>query len=127
MTANAAANDQGSEPVLDIEEFARTLSDGGSLTMVAIYLSGKLIAQTYDHKEAAANACDFAEVHQEQGANIYFAPNQTHGPISTKPAKKHMALARAVWADIDPREDEELKPGGWDRERQRLLALGDEL
>jgi hypothetical protein len=127
MTANTAANNPGGKPILDIGEFARVWSQGGTITLVATYPGHKLNAVTYDHDEADAGARAFVEVHQEDGANIYFTVNQTHGPISKKTAKTDMAAARAVWADIDPQDVEERKPGGWARERQRLLALATEL
>jgi hypothetical protein len=94
MTASAAASNPGSGPIPETGEFAEFWSEGDSFTVVAIYSGAKrrdgLTAVTYVHDEAAAGACDFAEVHQEQGAGIYFVPNQTHGPIETKPGKEDM-------------------------------------
>jgi hypothetical protein len=127
MTSNPAASSPSNEPILDIGEFAEFWSEGGNLTLVAIHPGNRLPASTFGHDEAYDGARDFAEVHQEDKANIYFTVNQTHGPIEKKPAKSDMAFARAVWADLDPQEVEERKPGGWDRERQRLFALADEL
>jgi hypothetical protein len=86
MTPSTAANDQGSGPVLDMVDFARLWSKGGNLTLVAIYPGKELPTVAYDHAEADVGARDFAEVHQENKANIYFTANQTHGRIEKKPA-----------------------------------------
>ncbi|QQP88148.1 hypothetical protein IGS68_19080 [Skermanella sp. TT6] len=127
MTISAFPYDHGGAPNLGAVEFALYWSKGNPFTLIAIYPSGKLIGRTLNPDEIEAGVPKFVKFHQENQANIYFVPNQTHGPVSTKPAKSHMAAALAVCVDIDPREAEELKPGGWDRERQRILAQADEL
>jgi hypothetical protein len=127
MTISAIPYNQGGKPNIGAVEFALYWSKGGPFTPIAICPSGQLIGRTFDHDEIMAGVRKFIEFHQGNQANIYFVPNQTDGPVLTKPAKTNMAVAWAVWADIDPREAEELKPGGWDRERQRILAQAAEL
>jgi hypothetical protein len=53
--------------------------------------------------------------------NIYFNPNEVREAIHKKPAKTDMGRAVAVYLDVDPEKAEELKTGGREKERKRIL------
>ena len=82
--------------------YARSWSKGGIITVIAFHHDGRKIARTYNHDEADVGVNDFAEVHQEQGANIYYRQSE-HGPIEKKPAKSDVGL-RGVFGSISTRE-----------------------
>ena len=60
--------------------------------------------------------------------NLYFTVNApAKETLKDKPKKTDIGLLCAVWGDLDPHPDVEAKPGGWQLERGRLLALAAEL
>jgi len=60
--------------------------------------------------------------------NLYFTVNApANETLKDKPKKKDIGLLCAAWGDLDPHPDLEAEPGGWQRERRRLLGVAAEL
>lgn len=60
------------------------------------------------------------------GRNVYFALNEPRAELIGQKGKwteDNFAYIRGLAVDLDPREEVELKPGGWAEERERLLSL----
>ncbi len=63
-------------------------------------------------------------------ANLYWSLNEPKAELIGKPGKwkeDDIAFLRGVAVDIDPRADEEAKPGGLTRERERIMAIARKL
>jgi hypothetical protein len=86
---------------------------------------GGISARTFSKDEEVAMATHI-EQSNTQGQNVHFSVNEVSEAAEQKKAKRQDITAfRAVWEDIDPDKELEVEPGGYDRERKRLLETAD--
>ena len=103
--------------------FLKNFCPGGNTTYVAIVPDGPTTARTFNG--ADPETIDTWTERQNRSKNVYFTVNGTAAGLARKPTKEDLTEIEAVWADVDPRDGK----GGpsWADERERLLALADEL
>lgn len=62
---------------------------------------------------------------QSSGVNLYYALNEPAAdlPHDKRPAKTEISLLRGIAVDVDPVANVEAEPGGFAKERDRLLRM----
>lgn len=63
---------------------------------------------------------------RSETAGLYYSLNEPRPGANGRLAEADVASIRGIVVDIDPRAAEEATPGGYDRERARLLSLANE-
>ena len=115
---------------MDPVEFLQALTDGGAVNIVAIPPDGNPCGKTYLVGKSGPAIAKVIERARTSGYNVYYALNEPRAEFIGKPGKRseeNFACLRGLAVDLDPREEAEREPGGWARERERLMSLADAL
>jgi hypothetical protein len=126
---DTAADDPGgagAAPALDLAECERfadfwcDTTGAPHITLTAIVPDGHTNTTTF--RRGTSTLRGWIAARQQEGAGIYFQPNETPSGCTRKPAKDKMIAALCRHADIDP--DDENHPLAEERDRlARLAAL----
>jgi Protein of unknown function (DUF3987) len=106
----------------DLTAFLAGFRPGGCITFVGIVPDGSTVAETFNGADPGKAAAWIEGQNRARG--VYFTVNPTAAGLRKKPLKSDITAISAVWADVDPRDGNR---GEWLQERERLLALADEL
>lgn len=115
---------------LGLDEFLQAITGGGPVNIVAITpdapkgtgVQGWTGRVDTNRAAIAAMPAKAGPL----GRNLHFALNEPRAELigqMGKWAEDDFAFLRGVAVDLDPREKEEREPGGYERERERLLSL----
>jgi hypothetical protein len=94
----------------------------GYTTFVGIVPDGSTVAETFNGADPEA-AIKWIKS-QNRARGVYFTANPTPPDLRQKPTKSDIVAIASLWGDVDP-----LDRNGrtWTAERERLLALADDL
>ena len=106
----------------DLRAFLEKYRPDGFVTFVAIVPDGQTDAATFNGAEPGRVARWIEQRNAHCGC--YFTANSTAAHLRKKPLKADIEAIAAVWADIDPRDDQGYTLA---QERTRLAALAGEL
>ena len=106
----------------DLAAFLDRFRPDGYTTFVGIVPDGSTIAETFDGGNPSQAAGWVRS--QNRARNCYFTINPTSRDTRRKPTKDDITAIACLWADVDPLDQ---AGRNWTVERDRLLALADEL
>ena len=106
----------------DLVAFLDRFRPDGYTTFVGIVPDGSTIAETF-HGADPSQAAGWVRS-QNRARNCYFTINPTPRDTRRKPTKDDITAIACLWADVDPLDQ---AGRNWTEERDRLLALADEL
>ena len=104
----------------------RHYREAGPIHLFAIFPDGQLEGRKFDSAEDPVIA---TWIDERQGrANLYYSVNRPNADFrGAKPSDNDIGELLAVVVDVDPRKDEEAKPGGHEKERARILKTFQDL
>jgi hypothetical protein len=118
-SAARASADSGSGRNADLAAFLEHFRPDGYTTFVGIVPDGSTVAETFNGADPG-KAAKWIES-QNRAHNVYFTVNPTAAGQRKKPLKSDITAIAAVWADIDPRDDQ---GAAWAEERKRPRGSG---
>lgn len=106
-------------------DFLRDISSGGRIAVSAIAPDAAPTSTVFDTTTQAAELAGWLQA-RNGSANLYYSLNEP-SPVATGRLKEaDVAAIRGLAVDLDPVAAAEAQPGGYERERNRLLSLADE-
>jgi len=106
----------------DLLMFLERFRPDGCITFVGIVPDGSTVAATFNGADPRKTASWLMS--QNRARNVYFTVNPTLPGTRRKPTKDDITAIAAMWGDVDPLDG---SGRSWDVERERLMALADEL
>jgi putative DNA primase/helicase len=106
----------------DIADFLGHFRPDGYTTFVGIVPDGSTVAATFNGVDPS-KAAGWIES-QNRARGVYFTANPTPADLRQKPTKSDIVAIASLWGDVDPLDG---IGRAWTAERERLLALAEEL
>jgi hypothetical protein len=106
----------------DLLAFLEQFRPEGYTTFVGIVPDGSTVAATFNGADPSKAAYWIESQNRARG--VYFTANPTPPDLRQKPAKSDIVAIASLWGDVDPLDG---NGRAWTDERERLLALADEL
>lgn len=125
MNMNRLPSDAAEANLSAAVDFLATIAGGGRIAVTAMVPDGALASAIFDTSVQRSELQDWIGGHSGK-ANLYFSLNEPAPLASGRLKERDVAVIRGLAVDIDPDAREEVKPGGFERERLRLFGVADE-
>ena len=106
-------------------DFLRSISSGGRIAVSAIVPDRPPTSAVFDTGSQTAELVAWLQAHSTS-ANLYYSLNEPSATAVGRLKEADVAAIRGLAVDLDPVAAIETQPGGFERERQRLLAAARE-